>query len=136
MRARSACTTRALNHPSRSRPKRASTRKKKKAASPLLVPARSSVAEMPLEQAIDLVKDAFVSAGERDIYTVRVRVRVCACFLCVAGARDRGSAHTRACVSRDARALLSPLHEQGDAVEIVIITKEGVRREMLELKKD
>ncbi|KAG2483964.1 hypothetical protein HYH03_017209 [Edaphochlamys debaryana] len=64
-----------------------------KAASPLLLPPRSTITALPLDQAIDLVKDVFVSAGERDIYT-------------------------------------------GDRVEILIITKEGIRRDELQLKLD
>ncbi len=64
-----------------------------KAASPLLLPPRESITSLPLDQALDLVKDAFVSAGERDIYT-------------------------------------------GDQVEILIMTKEGVRKDVLQLKLD
>lgn len=64
-----------------------------KAASPLLLPAQNTLTALPLEQALDLVKDAFVSAGERDIYT-------------------------------------------GDKVEILIITREGIRRDELQLKLD
>lgn len=64
-----------------------------KAGNPLVLPPRNTVTALPLEQAVDLVKDAFVSAGERDIYT-------------------------------------------GDTVEILIITKDGVARDSVELKRD
>jgi 20S proteasome subunit beta 6 len=64
-----------------------------KAASPLVLPPRSSVTALPMEEAVDLVKDAFAAATERDIQT-------------------------------------------GDAVEVLIITRAGIKRETLQLRKD
>ena len=64
-----------------------------KAASPLVLPPRPTVTDLALEDALDLVKDAFAAATERDIYT-------------------------------------------GDAAEIIIMKKDGVTREHLDLRKD
>ncbi|CAM6013586.1 unnamed protein product [Sphagnum balticum] len=64
-----------------------------KSASPLVLPLQKSTTPLSEFEAVDLVKDTFASAAERDIYT-------------------------------------------GDAVEIVIINREGVRRELMDLKRD
>ncbi|CAI5474469.1 unnamed protein product [Closterium sp. Yama58-4] len=64
-----------------------------KAANPLVLPPQPLATKLSQEEAVDLIKDTFASAAERDIYT-------------------------------------------GDALEIVVIDKNGVRREIMDLRKD
>lgn len=64
-----------------------------KTVSPLVLPAVSSATPLSEEEAIDLIKDCFATAGERDIYT-------------------------------------------GDAVELFVMNKDGIRKETMPLKTD
>ncbi|KAL9258706.1 Proteasome subunit beta type-1-like protein [Drosera capensis] len=64
-----------------------------KSPSPLLLPAKDAVTPLSEVEAVDLVKIAFASATERDIYT-------------------------------------------GDKSEMVILNREGIRTEFMELRKD
>ncbi|CAK9222974.1 unnamed protein product [Sphagnum troendelagicum] len=64
-----------------------------KSASPLVLPLRQSTTPLSEVEAVDLVKDTFASAAERDIYT-------------------------------------------GDGVEIVIVNRDGIRHELMDLKRD
>eukprot|EP00475_Leptophrys_vorax_P019210 TRINITY_DN2622_c0_g1_i1.p1 TRINITY_DN2622_c0_g1~~TRINITY_DN2622_c0_g1_i1.p1 ORF type:complete len:220 (-),score=8.74 TRINITY_DN2622_c0_g1_i1:101-760(-) len=63
------------------------------AANPLVMPPQPLSIKLSQDEAVELIKDTFASAAERDIYT-------------------------------------------GDAVEIVVIDSNGLRREVMELRKD
>lgn len=101
------------------------------AASPLVLPPKPWLSSLPLDKAVDLIKDAYVSAGERDIYTVR----------CCWRWRHIYSFHIA--VYDDVSLVLGVFNKksftcvmQGDFVEILIMTKDGVKVDRLDLKKD
>ena len=121
------------------------------------------MSSLPLDVAVDLVKDAFVSAGERDIYTVSPQSSYmlvmescqqsmhsltgprCSCIsphfhLCCPELLKLGAFIPSGCIPvmhghtvRQAQCMASL---QGDAVEIYVMTKEGTKKEVMPLKKD
>lgn len=82
---------------------------------------QDAVTPLSESEAVDLVKDVFASATERDIYTV-------------------SSVSTSAKIAHLFLFNMNPLslftNMQGDKLEIVVINKAGTRREYIELRKD
>ena len=81
------------------------------------------MSSLPLDEAVDLVKGAFVSAGERDIYTVRP------CPFAAVNVQSFMHANFSMYVADDCVL-------QGDSVEVLIMTADGTKREVFDLKKD